>query len=185
MNYLVQRSTKYLWNNLSSLPFEVNIGVGQGFALFPILSTLYLSLLIYIMENRFKNLNLPISILLFIDDGLFIVQNKFLNIFNSNLFCSYNILSKLLSSFGLIIKHSKTEIFHFNRSHSPFNPPPLDLSLLGGPILKPKESWRYLSFIFDWKLSFHKHIDYYANKALSTVKCMKLLDNSSRGINPV
>ena len=185
VNYLVQRSTKYLWNNLSSLPFEVNIGVGQGFALFPILSTLYLSLLIYIMENRFKNLNLPISILSFIDDGLFIVQNKFLNIFNLNLFCSYNILSKLLSSFGLIIKHSKTEIFHFNRSHGPFNPPPLDLSLLGGPILKPKESWRYLSFIFDWKLSFHKHIDYYANKALSTVKCMKLLDNSSRGINPV
>ena len=100
------------------------------------------------------------------------------------LFCSYNILSKLLDSFGLIIEHSKTEIFHFNRSHGPFNPPPLDLSPLGGPILRPKDSWRYLGFIFDQKLSFHKHIDHYANKAISTVKCMKLLGNSSRGINP-
>ena len=184
-NYLVQRNTKYLWNNLSSPPFEVNVGVGQGSALSPILSTLYLSLLIYIMEKRFKNLNLPISILSFIDDDLFIVQNKSLNISNSNLFCSYNILSKLLDSFCLIIEHSKTEIFHFNRSHGPFNPPPLDLSPLGGPILKPKESWRYLGFIFDRKLSFHNYIDHYANKALLTVKCMKLLGNSSRGINPV
>jgi len=184
-NYLVQRNTKYLWNNLSSPPFEVNVGVGQGSALSPILSTLYLSLLIYIMEKRFKNLNLPISILSFIDDDLFIVQNKSLNISNSNLFCSYNILSKLLDSFCLIIEHSKTEIFHFNRSHGPFNPPPLDLSPLGGPILKPKESWRYLGFIFDRKLSFHNYIDHYANKALLTVKCMKLLDNSSRGINLV
>ena len=148
-NYLVQRSTNYLWNDLSSPSFEVNVGVSQGSVLSPILSTLYLSLLIYIIEKRFKNLNLPISILLFVDNGLFIVQNKSLNISNLNLFCSYNILSKLLDNFGLTIEHSKTEIFHFNRSHGPFNPPPLDFSPLGGPILKPKDLWRYLGFIFN------------------------------------
>ena len=185
VNYLIQTSTKYLWNDLSSPSFKVNIRAGQGSVLSPILSTLYLSPLIYIIEKRFKNLNLPISILSFVDDGLFIVQNKSLTISNLHLFYSYNILSKLLDSFGFIIEHSKTEIFHFNRSHGPFNPPPLDLSPLGGSILWPKESWRYLGFIFDWKLSFHKHIGYYANKAISTVKCMKLLGNSSRGISPV
>jgi len=182
-NYLIQRSTNYLWNNLSSPSFEVNVGVGQGSTLSPILSTLYLSPLIYIIEKRFENLNLPISILSFVDDGLFVVQNKSFSISNSLLFCSYNILSNLLNSFGLIIEHSKTEIFHFNRSHGPFNPPPLDLTPIGGPILRPKDLWRYLGFIFDQKLSFHKHIDYYANKAISTVKCMKLLGNSVRGIN--
>ena len=102
-----------------------------------------------------------------------------------NLFCSYNILSKLLDSFGLAIEHSKTKIFHFSKSQGTFNPPPLDLSILGGLILRPKDLWRYLGFIFDCKLSFHKHIDYYANKALSMVKCMKLLGNSSRGISPL
>ena len=184
-NYLIQRSTTYLWNNLSSSLLEVNVGVGQGSALSPILSTLYLSPLLYILENRLKNLIIPVSILLFVDNGLLIVQNKSFIISNSHLFCSYNILSKLLDSFGLAIEHSKTEIFHFSRSQDAFNPPPLDLSMLGGLILRPKDSWRYLGFIFDCKLSFHKHIDYYVNKALSTVKCMKILRNSSRGISPL
>ena len=32
---------------------------------------------------------------------------------------------------------------------------------------------------------FHQHIDFYSNKAISMVKCMKLLGNSSQGINPI
>ena len=34
VNYLVQRKTNYVWNNLQSPEFEVNIGVGQGSAPF-------------------------------------------------------------------------------------------------------------------------------------------------------
>ena len=120
----------------------------------------------------------------FVDDGLIIAQNKSILISNSQLFCSYNILSNLLTDFGLVIEHGKMEIFHFNRSHREFNPPPLDLSPLGGPVLCPKDSWKYLGFLFDRKLTFCQHLDFYSNKVLSTVKCMKLLGNSSRGISP-
>jgi len=182
-NYLVKRRTSYVWNDLSSPMFEVNVGVGQGSAFSPILSALYFILFLYILENCLKNLKIPISILSFIDDGLVIAQNKSFDISNSHLFCSYNILSKLLDSFGLVIKHSKTEVFHFSRSQNFFNPPLLDLSLIRGLILRPKDTWKYLGFIFDRKLIFHKHIDHYSNKAISTVKCMKLLENLSRGIN--
>jgi len=115
--------------------FEVNVGVGQGSALSPILSALYLTLFLYILEKRLKNLKIPISIFSFIDDDLIITQNKSFDISNSHLFCSYNVLSKLLDSFGLVIEHSKTEVFHFSKSQGSFNPPPLDLSLIGGPIL--------------------------------------------------
>ena len=90
----------------------------------------------------------------------------------------------LLSKFGLQVEHSKTEVFHFSRSYSSFSPPPLDLSSIGGPLLIPKDTWKYLGFIFDRKLYFHKHINYYANKAISTAKCMKILGNSTRGLNP-
>ena len=173
-----------MWNNFSSPMFDVNIGVGQGSALSPILSSLYLFPFLYILEKCFKNLKIPVLILSFVDDGLIIAQNKSYDISNSQLFCSYNLLSKLLISFGLVIEYSKTEIFHFSRSQV-FDPPPLDLLSLGGLILRPKDSWKYLGFIFDRKLAFHKHIDHYANKAISTVKCMKLLGNLLRGINPL
>ena len=134
-NYLVRRRTSYVWNNLSSPMFEVNIGVGQGSAFSPILSALYLTPFLCILEKCLKNLKIPISILSFVDDGLIITQNKSFDISNSHLFCSYNVLSKLLDSFGLIIEHLKTEVFHFSRSQGSFNPPPLDLSLIGGLIL--------------------------------------------------
>ena len=58
-----------------------------------------------------------------------------------------------LNNFGL--KYGKTEVFHFSRLHSLFDSPLLDLLLLGGPILHPKNTWQYLGFIFNRKLSFH------------------------------
>ena len=141
-------------NNLQSPDFEVNVGVGQGSVLSPILSALYLIPFLHILEKCLNNLKIPISLLSFVDDGLIIAQNNSILISNSQLFCSYNVLSNLLSDFGLVIEHSKTEIFHFNRSHGVFNPPPLDLSPLGGPILRPKNTWKYLEFLFDRKLTF-------------------------------
>jgi len=57
--------------------------------------------LLYILEKHLKNLNLQISILSFVDDGLLITQNKSFNISNSQLFCSYNVAFNLLSQFGL------------------------------------------------------------------------------------
>jgi len=138
-DHLVGRRTSYTWNSLFSLIFEMNIGVGQESALSLVLSALYLSPFLYILEKYLKNLNIPISIISFVDDGLFISQNKSMDISNSHLFCSYNVMTKLLDKFGLIIKHSKTEVFHFNRLHGFSNPPPLDLSTIGGSILCPKD----------------------------------------------
>jgi len=165
--------------------YEVNVRVGQESTLSPILSALYLSPLLYILEKCLKILNIPVSLISFINDSLFISQNKSIDISNSQLICSYNVLSGLLKKFGLSIEHSKTETFHFDRSHRMFNLPPLDLLSLGRPILYPKSTWKYLGFIFNWKLAFHQHIDFYSNKAIFTVKCMKILGNSTRGIDPI
>ena len=135
MNYLVDRKMNYYWNNFMFPVFNIDVGVGQGSVLSPILSVLYFSPFIYILENHLKNLKISISIISFVDNGLFISQSKSFDISNSRLYCSYNILTNLLGKFGLVVKHSKTEIFHFNRSHDTFNPPSLDLSPLGGNIL--------------------------------------------------
>ena len=94
-------------------------------------------------------------------------------------------MTNLLDKFGLIVEYLKTKVFHFSRLHGLFNPPPLDLLPLRGPILSPKSSWKYLEFIFDRKLTFYQHVDFYSNKVLSSVKCMKLLGNSSHSITPL
>ena len=149
----------------------------------PILSALYLSSFIYILENCLKNLKIPVSIIFFVDNRLFISQSNSFDISNSQLYCSYNVLTNLLEKFGLVVEHSKTEIFHFNKSHGSFNPPYLNLSPLGGNILQPNKTWKYLRFIFNRKLTFHQHIDFYVNKSISTIKCIKILGNSNHSIN--
>ena len=103
---------------------------------------------------------------------------------NTHLFYSYNIALNFPTKFRLQVKYLKTKVFHFFRAYGTFNPSPLDLSPLGSLILSPKSSWYYLSFIFNRKLSFYSHIDFYANKAISTIKCMKILSNSTRCLNP-
>ena len=183
-NYLINRKTQYFWNNFTSSFFNINVGVGQGLALLPILSALYLAFFLYILENCLKNLNLYISILSFINDGLLIAQSKSFQISNCYFFCSYNVASNLLSQFGFLVEHSKTEVFHFSRSQGTFNSPSLDISFVGGPIIYPKDSWRYLGFIFNRKLIFYKYIDFYSKKVISTVKYMKILGNSTRELNP-
>ena len=87
-------------------------------------------------------------------------------------------------SFGLVMEHDKSEIFYFSRTYNNSNPE-LDLLAIGASILKPKIYWRYLGFYFDCCLFFKKHICYYSTKAMSTIKTMDMLRNSTRGLLPL
>jgi len=169
-----------------SPPFNVNVGVGQGSALSPILSALYLASIIKTFKKRIKNLNkeIPTDILSFVDDGLLISQEKSYSLSNSFLLCSYNIISKILIDAGLIMEHSKTELFYFTRARHPPNPS-INLSSVGGSVISPKPIWRYLGFYFNHKLNFNYHTHFYAMKCLSTLSTMKMLGNSSRGLLPI
>jgi len=177
---------RYCWNNNISPSFPCSVGVGQGSALSPILSAMYLSPFLKIFQKRLKNLKekIPTDILSFVDDGLLISQEKSFELSSAYLTCSYNVISNVFREAGLTLEHSKTEVFYFTRSHK-YNNPSLDLRSVGGPLLTPKPIWQYLGFFFDRKLSFCHHCHYYTTKSLSTVKAMKLLDNSSRGLSPL
>jgi len=113
-DYLVDRKTCYSWNGFTLSFFSADIGVGQGSALSSILSTLFIAPIFYVFEKTIKNLNIPVSFVLFVDDGLFISQEKSFTNTNANLLCSYNVMFSLLDQFGLIVEHRKTEIFHFS-----------------------------------------------------------------------
>jgi len=106
------------------------------------LSTLYIVSLFHIFKKRTKNLFIPISVSLlsFIDNGLFISQKKNYEKSNTILYCSYTIISSLFSQFSLTIKHDKSEVFHFSKLTKKTNPPLLDLKSVGGSILKLKDT---------------------------------------------
>jgi len=185
-SYHSNRSTTYTWNNFSSPIFNTNVGIGQGSALSPILSAIYLAPVIKIFKKRLKRLkeNIPTDILSFVDDSLLISQEKSYLLSSSFLLCSYNIMSKILIDAGLVMEHSKTELFYFTRACHPPNPS-IDLSSVGGPVISPKPIWRYLGFYFDRRLNFNYHTHFYATKCLSTLSAMKMLGNSSRGLLPI
>lgn len=174
-----------MWNNFVSPFFRIDVGVGQESALSPILSALYIALISHIFEKRSMNpiLNLPILFYSFEDDSLLIPKKNHIKV-KCLFFCRYDIISFLLNQFSLTIKPRKSEVFYFYRSTKNFNSFPLDLSLLGGLILWPKNTWKYLGFHFSRKLYFWQHIWYYSNKALSTIEDMKMLGNSSKGLLP-
>jgi len=75
-NYLVSRKTQYCWNKFSLPFFNVDIRMGQGSVLSSILSALYLTLILHILENYLKILIISVFILSFVDNGLFITQSK-------------------------------------------------------------------------------------------------------------
>jgi len=102
----------------------------------PILSTLYLSSILHILEKQLKILKIPIPILSFVDNGLPIVQSKSFSILNEFLFYSYRITSLLLEKFDLILEYGKIEVFHFFRANGTFDL--LLTSVLGGFIIQPK-----------------------------------------------
>ena len=83
--------------------------------------------------------------------------------------------------FGLVIEYNKSEIFYFSRVYNSCSPK-LDLLAISAPTLKSKTYWRYLGFYFDQYLFFKEHVHYYFTKALSTIKVIGLLGNSTKDL---
>ncbi|PPQ94597.1 hypothetical protein CVT25_010605 [Psilocybe cyanescens] len=184
-HYLVGRSMQYAWGDFISDLRQADVGVRQGSALSPVLSALYLTLIMRLFE--LDPLTRGCFLLSYVDDGTLVVQSKSLLNNCEALKRTYGVIFELFKKFGLALEHDKSEVFHFDRSHSKDNPP-VDLGYApytGVTPLKPKLYWRYLGFYFDRKLTFTEHVRYYSTKALATVKAMKMLGSSTRGLRPV
>ena len=82
-NYLVNRKTYYSQNGFTLFFFSTDIGIGQELALSYLF---FITLIFHIFGKRIKNLKIPVSFLLFVDDRLFISQKKFFANTNANCF---------------------------------------------------------------------------------------------------
>jgi hypothetical protein len=112
---------------------NADVGVGQGSALSPVKSALYFAPVLAIFNQHAAHLD--VTVLLYVDDGTLIVQSKS---WESNLCVlreAYGIMFDLLTEFGLVLEHDKSELFHFSRKPGDDNPS-LDLGYQPYSILK-------------------------------------------------
>jgi len=73
-SYYANHLTTYTWNGFLSSLFNTNIGIGQDLALSPIISAIYIALIIKKFKKRITNSKekIPTDILFFVDDSFLI-----------------------------------------------------------------------------------------------------------------
>ncbi|CAA7270890.1 unnamed protein product [Cyclocybe aegerita] len=73
-SYLVGRSTVYCWNTFQSDSRSADVGVGQGSALSPVISGLFIAPVMKLFYIKAAPLNM--TLLSFVDDGTILAQSK-------------------------------------------------------------------------------------------------------------
>jgi len=113
-SYLVGRSTHYAWNSFVSPPHQADVGVGQGSALSPVLSALFIALIMKLFEQSAAARG--VTLLSYVDDGTIIIQSPSLIDNCAALHVAYEEIFCLFTAFALVLEHNKTELFHFHWS---------------------------------------------------------------------
>jgi hypothetical protein len=194
-DYLTNGKTQYAINGETSSLYDSNVGVGQGSALSPILSALYIAPIFHLLDKWIMDFDESMyhppltAFLSFVDNGLLVATADNVYDRQSSLKEAYAHITSLFTDFGLVMEHTKTELFNFALKSNNYESdnPTLDLGFVpftNDTPLIPKRIWRYLGIFFDHNLTFCEHVKHYATKSISTVRSMKILGNPSHGLTP-
>ncbi len=96
------------------------MGVGQGRALSPVLSALYISLLMKLFNKQVEHLG--VMLLSYVDDSTIITQAPNWDSNCVALWKVYGIIFHLFERFTLELKHNKSKLFHFSQKYNNNNP---------------------------------------------------------------
>ncbi|KAF8697547.1 hypothetical protein AX14_001349 [Amanita brunnescens Koide BX004] len=190
-SYFSNRVTSYKWDSAQSRNYDFSLGTPQGDCLSPILSALYISVAI---RRVFPETMPPASTrcLFFVDDGALITASPSLQTNVDVLRLYLLLLLQALSDIGLQVEASKTELIHFfafelaaSRRLAISHQPALSFTWrMISFTISPSPIWHYLGFFFSPTLDFSYHVQFYTNKAFSTIRACNMLGNSVRGIGP-
>lgn len=164
----------------------ISTGVPQGSPTSPILSVIYSSPVLRSLASdpTMSNLLLyPVTVRSYIDDFSFLAIGADTEETTEALRTSYLNIKSGLSSIGMTIDPSKSELIHFSRRH---NAEQLSLPLNIDPTLTiypAKDTLRWLGIFFDSRLLFNKHVDILCNRARTAANGLRVLANSVRGLS--
>ena len=125
----------------------------------------------------------PVTVRSYIDDFSFLAIGADTEETTEALRTSYLNIKSGLSSIGMTIDPSKSELIHFSRRH---NAEQLSLPLNIDPTLTiypAKDTLRWLGIFFDSRLLFNKHVDILCNRARTAANGLRVLANSVRGLS--
>lgn len=199
--FLGNRSTTFKWSEFKSGEYQALIGTPQGAGLSLSFSGLLIAPVIHELFplETTKAPDSQEDYIFFIDDGLLIILYK-KTICDNQKAVRQNVLSlgymyknKIKPGFaqvGIVVEDDKNELFHFTNIRTPVNKLlACDLGhapFIGDtPLKQKKDHFRYLGFFFDQGLTFRKHMNLYANKALGKVLSLGMLGNAQRGLDIV
>jgi Reverse transcriptase (RNA-dependent DNA polymerase) len=115
-SYLVGRRTTYKWNAFTSGSYPADVGVGQGSAMSPVLSALYLAPVIKLFVAHV--VSRKTDLMSYVDDGLLIARSRRLEDNLRPLQEAYGWIHRAFEALGLVVEHSKSEAFHFSRARA-------------------------------------------------------------------
>ncbi|KAF8691631.1 hypothetical protein AX14_002742 [Amanita brunnescens Koide BX004] len=192
-SYFSGRVTRYKWDSATSVDFDFDIGTPQGDCISPILSAIYLAAGLKITTPLpFPPPN--VRSLFFVDDGLLYCASKKPSQNVGRIEACLDKIQTALAALGLFVDVDKTELIHFpgfvmdrpSRTLAAASTLPLRMRNLqqDGTMatVKAKSLIRYLGFFFDSELNWNAHVTFYFNRAFSTIRALRMLGSSIRGL---
>ncbi|KAF8657985.1 hypothetical protein AX14_007769, partial [Amanita brunnescens Koide BX004] len=193
-SYFSGRTTCYKWDSATSADFSFDIGTPQGDCISPVLSAIYLAAGLKIATPLpFPPPN--VHSLFFVDDGLLYCASRKPAQNVERIERCLAAIQDTLATLGLFLDADKTELIHFpgfatGKGGRKLASPPSSLpvrmkNLLSNSeviTIKPKNMIRYLGFFFDSELNWNAHVSFYFNRAFSTIRALRMLGSSIRGL---
>ena len=192
-SYFNGRVTRYKWDSATSADFDFDVGTPQGDCISPILSAIYLAAGLKIATPLpFPPPN--VRSLFFVDDGLLYCASKKPSQNIQRIESCLDNIQATLATLSLFIDVDKTELIHFpgfqldKPGRRLATPSTLSLRMRNlqknGTVttIKLKNLIRYLGFFFDSELNWNAHTTFYFNRAFSTIRALRMLGSSIRGL---
>ncbi|KAF8674250.1 hypothetical protein AX14_005267 [Amanita brunnescens Koide BX004] len=192
-SYFSGRITRYKWDSATSADFDFDIGTPQGDCISPILSAIYLAAGLRVaVPLPFPPPN--VRSLFFVDDGLLYCASKKPSQNVQRIERCLDRIQDALATLGLFVDVEKTDLIHFpgfdlgKPSRKLTTPSTLPIRMRNlqdnGTVttIKAKGTIRYLGFFFDSELSWNAHVTFYFNRAFSTIRVLRMLGSSIRGL---